>query len=241
MHPWPLTRFWRLQVRGTIHAGAHKGEEGSVYKRYGFGPVIWIEAIPELAEQLKMQITYPDLVINATLWSKSGKNLSLNITSSTGSSSVFDLADHLVVYPEIHKEREIQVITTTLDELMLGRKSNLLVLDLQGAEYQTLQGSVSTMESIDYVISEVNRKELYRGIHLVSDIDVLLDGLGFKRVAARWTNHGWGEALYIRRDLLGHGKLSGTVLRAKTSIYWFWLHVFEIPIVFFRAKIRRRI
>lgn len=239
MHPWPLTRFWRLKISGTIHAGAHKGEEGPVYKKYSFGPVVWIEAIPELAQQLKMQISYPDIVVNATLWSEAGKNLSLKISSSTGSSSVFDFADHIVEHPEVYKEREIPVVTTTIDKLELDKKHNLIVLDLQGAEYEALQGAVDTLAHIAYVICEVNRKELYKGIHLVCDIDDLLNGFGFVRVATRWTRYGWGEALFIKSGLLGTGALSSLRLEARKMVFSFWLKLFEIPIVYLRSKVRQ--
>lgn len=239
MHPWPLTKFWNLNVRGTIHAGAHKGEEAEVYKKYEFEPVIWIEAIPELAEQLRLKVPHSHTVINATLWSLPGESMRFNVANSTGASSVFDLAHHLVEYPNILKEREIIVTTTTIDELNLGDRSNLFVLDLQGAEYQSIQGSVRTLKSLDYVISEVNRKALYRGTRLINDLDKLLDSLGFERVATRWTKHGWGEALFIRRSLLGDGKLFNLRLRAKKTIYWLWLHLFEIPLVHVRVKTRR--
>lgn len=241
MHPWPLTKFWRLNIRGTIHAGAHMGEETAVYEKYKFGPIIWIEAIPELAEQLRLKVNHPDSVINATLWSSPGETLSLKITNFTGSSSVFDLAHHLVAHPQVSKERELLVTTTTIDNLALVGKTNLLVLDLQGAEYQAIQGSTNTIKNLDYVVSEVNRKELYKGIRLIHDFDKLLDAFDFERVATRWTRFGWGEALFIRRDLLGRGKLSKLTLFSKKSIYWFWLNLFEIPIVFFRDRIRRRI
>ena len=238
MHPWPLTRFWRLKISGTIHAGAHEGEEAPVYSKYRFGPVVWIEAIPELADRLRLKTSMPDRVINATLWSTPGEILNFKITNSTGSSSVFELADHRVKHPEIQKEREITVTTTTIDELGLDEESNLLVLDLQGAEYQTLRGSMNKLKSVDYVISEVNRIMLYEGINLVSDIDKLLNESGFIRVATRWTRFGWGEALFIRRSLLGTEKLSAVKLRVRIAAYWFWLRVFEIPIVYLRSKAR---
>jgi FkbM family methyltransferase len=239
MHPSIVKWFWRLNVQGTIHAGAHRGEENDAYVSLGFGPVTWIEAIPGLANYLKGVVPVEDLVVNATLWSVSDHKMTFNVTNSTGSSSLFELAEHKYEYPGIFIEEQIEVSTITLDDLNLVATSNLLVLDLQGAEYEALQGASKTLQSIDYLVTEVNRRELYSGIKLVSEIDELLNSEGFYRVATRWTRHGWGEALYIKsRTLKSSHELT---MRAKIAIYWVWLHFFEIPIVAMRSGARAMI
>lgn len=236
MHPSVIKWFWRLNVRGTIHAGAHKGEENDAYVRLGFGPVTWIEAIPSLANHLKYAVSAEDSVVNATLWSVSDHKMTFNVTNSSGSSSLFELAEHKSEYPGIFIEEQIEVSTTTLDDLHLAAISNLLVLDLQGAEYEALQGASRTLQSIDYIVTEVNRRELYRGIKLVAELDELLKSKGFYRVATRWTRHGWGEALYLNsRNMKNWAKFP---IKAKIALFWVWLHFFEIPIVSTRSNIR---
>ena len=236
MHPRILSWFWRLEVKGVIHAGAHQGEEESTYASLGFGAVTWIEAIPKLAQNLDEVISPPSRVINATLWSTPDEKMTFTVTSSSGSSSLFELHEHKSEYPDIVVQEKIEVTTDTLDRLELdGPEVNLLVLDLQGAEYQALLGATKTLETIDYVIAEVNRKELYKGIKLVSEIDSILSRNEFMRVATRWTRHGWGEALYIRtsaKRLL----VKRILLRIKVLDFWLWLHLIEIPLVFIRSK-----
>jgi len=237
MHPRVLKIFWGLKVSGLIHAGAHKGEEAYVYKSLGFGAVTWIEAIPKLAEELAEVIELPSIVINATLWSSSNQKMTFKVATSSGSSSLFELKDHKIEYPQIEVLEEIEVNTQTLDQLnVFGPEKNLLVLDLQGAEYEALLGAKRTLAGLNYVITEVNRRELYKGIKLVNDLDKLLKDNGFIRVATRWTRHGWGEALYLRLPYSSYGRLSNVWLQLKICIYWLWLHIVEIPLVYIRNK-----
>lgn len=239
MHPKILKAFWGLKVRGTIHAGAHMGEESKTYSRLGFGPVIWIEAIPRLATRLEEIVPPQDRVINATLWSSDGAKLTFKVTNSSGSSSLFSLGEHRVEYPNIAVEEELEVVTTTLDSLAIDGSSNLLVLDLQGAEHEAIGGGKRTLGSIDYVLAEVNRRELYLGIKLVPELDTLLQERGFSRVATRWTRHGWGEALYLRNpDSFLLARLWMTI---KIFTFWLWLHGIEIPVVAIRLLVRNRV
>jgi len=237
MHPRVLKIFWGLKVSGLIHAGAHKGEEAYVYKSLGFGAVTWIEAIPKLAEELAAVIEPPSTVINATLWSSSNQKMTFKVATSSGSSSLFELKDHKIEYPQIEVLEEIEVNTQTLDQLKVsGPDKNLLVLDLQGAEYEALVGAKRTLSGINYIITEVNRRELYGGIKLVTDLDELLKTDEFIRVATRWTRHGWGEALYIRATNSSTRIPSSIWLAIKISIYWLWLHLVEIPVVYLRSR-----
>jgi FkbM family methyltransferase len=237
MHPRVLTCFWGLKVKGLIHAGAHKGEEASVYSALGFGAVTWIEAIPKLAQELAQVIQLPSTVINAALWSRPNEKMTFNVTSAQGSSSLFDLGEVKDEYPTIVVMEQIEVVTETLDQLNdMASEKNLLVLDLQGAEYEALLGATETLKGIQYLITEVNRRELYKGIKLVADLDKLLSESNFIRVATRWTRHGWGEALYVRVPDSASNRLRKIWLHLRIYIYWCWLHFVEIPLVYLRRK-----
>lgn len=240
MFPDALKFYWGLRVQGVIHAGAHKGEEQLTYSRLDFGPVTWIEAIPELAEELRSKVSSRDTVLNATLWSRSGEVKVFTVANYSGSSSLFEFETHTKEYPHVVPSRTINILTSTLDDMAFGADKNLLVLDLQGSEYEALQGAKETLKSIDYVISEVNRLPLYRDIKLVKSLDRLLSESGFTRVATRWTRHGWGEALFISNRFLdgGAGKYRRITSGAKILAYWIWLHFVEIPGVFLRQKVR---
>lgn len=236
MQPTILKFFWNLNVRGVVHAGAHKGEESQTYERLGFGPVTWIEAIPALADELALRVQPPSNVINSALWSVPDKKLKFQLTSASASSSLFDLQDHKIKYPEISVVGEIEVVTQTIDQLDLGLDKNLLVLDLQGAEYEALTGASRTLKSMDYILTEVNKIMLYKGIKLVGDLDNLLLAHDFVRVATRWTKHGWGEALYLRISNNQKSPVRWLQLMGKMFVYRLWLNLFEIPIVYVRSR-----
>jgi hypothetical protein len=59
------------------------------------------------------------------------------------------------------------------------------------------------LSNFKWIYSEVNAQELYKGCVLVNDLDLFLNGFGFKRVETQWCgNTGWGDALYIHRSVM---------------------------------------
>ena len=75
---------------------------------------------------------------------------------------------------------------------------NFINLDIQGAEYLALLGASKILPNIKCIITEVNEKELYRNCRLINDLDKLLTSYNFKRIKTFMTQHGWGDAIYIR-------------------------------------------
>lgn len=128
--------FWRVRPKGVVHVGAHLAEEADLYARYNFGPVIWIEAQANLAKILEAQIRPTDRVIWALVWSKSGLSKTLRISNNSQSSSVFDFGTHSLSYPEVTFTDEVQMQTSALQDILPDTlSSQMLVLDIQGAEY----------------------------------------------------------------------------------------------------------
>lgn len=182
--------------------GAHLAEESVLYGSANWGPVIWIEAQTALAEDLMERFQgSADRVFQACVWSESGIPMSLNISSNSQSSSVFDLGTHSQHYPEITYSRSESHTTVRLDEVLpVDTKVDFVNLDIQGAELQALKGLGSILSGVRVVYIEVNREELYVGIPLVSDVDEFLGEAGFYRVFTLWTHANWGDAIYVRAD-----------------------------------------
>lgn len=197
-----LRRFWKVTPSGVVHVGAHSAEELSDYESYGFGPVVWVEAQPNLVSELKMRVQAPSEVLEALVWDKSGERMSLKVTNNGQSSSVFEFGTHVIDYPEIEVVDEISLSTKRLDEILpRDFHHNFLNIDIQGAEYQALKGLGLLIARFSYIYLEVNRGQVYHGINQVVDIDSLLGESGFLRVATVWTSASWGDALYIKRDV----------------------------------------
>jgi FkbM family methyltransferase len=196
-----LRSFWGVVPNGVLHVGAHRGEEIDDYESNSFGPVIWIEAQPDLFQDLAHRVEAPSKVIHALVWNISGIKKSLHLTNNGQSSSIFALGSHQLSYPDIFVTGDIEITTSRLDDLLDARDThNFLNLDIQGAEYEALESLGSKIDQFDFVYSEVNRAQVYRGIKQVGELDKLLKTKGFRRVATVWTGENWGDALYLRLD-----------------------------------------
>jgi hypothetical protein len=86
-----------------------------------------------------------------------------------------------------------------LDEVIPEHTNfDFLTLDIQGAELEALKGMGRLISKVRWIFTEVNRREMYSGIPLVSDLDTFLSERGFSRVVTLWNPAGWGDALYVR-------------------------------------------
>lgn len=219
-----LKKYWLLDPRGSLHVGAHSGEEMGEYSRYGFDPVIWVEAQPDLASNLASKVQPPSLVIQAVAWNKDGEELQFNTTNNGQSSSVFELGTHSNFYPEVVVETSQTMVSARLDSILPSElRANFLNLDIQGAEHQALEGLGELLHSFDYVYSEVNSSQVYSGIKQIEDIDKYLESFGFIRVATFWTRAGWGDALYLRKNWALKRYRSPINLKARIFAYRLWL------------------
>jgi len=192
---------WNLSVSGVLHVGAHTGEEAAQYESASWTPVIWIEAQPDLARDLRQKLN-PELhkVIEAAIFDKNDIELSMNISSNSQSSSLLNFGTHKLDYPEITITNNLTVRTKRLDALIAKKNMpNFINLDIQGVELKALKGLGSLITDVKYIYTEVNRLNVYEECANIHDIDDFLTMQGFRRAATRWQwLEGWGDALYVR-------------------------------------------
>lgn len=204
-----LVQAYRLQIQGVLHVGAHTGEENDIYRKEGVeqSNIHWIEAIPEVAFALSKRL--PNVIQAAV--SDKVEDVVFKVTNNVQSSSILELKDHAYEHPEVHVVSRILLKTETLDSIVEEKKirANFLNMDIQGAELKCLRGFERNIHMIDYVYTEVNTKELYRDCALLGQLDEWLDQHGFDRVEIYMTQHGWGDALYIRRQPYLHLHVEG--------------------------------
>jgi FkbM family methyltransferase len=198
-----LKKFWIPNSAQVIHCGAHLAEESDDYISNGFNNIVWIEAMPEIFSELhkKVSLLEGNLALNACLWSRTRELLEFKVSSNSYSSSILDFGTHSVTYPEIKWERSIKLMSSTLDSLELPPKIDplLLVLDLQGAEFQALMGGNSVLRDTDFIYVEVSKNQLYKNSTNWDEITQFLKVKGFKLVDWQYsTKLGWGNALYIK-------------------------------------------
>jgi FkbM family methyltransferase len=200
----------RIRVHGILHVGAHEGQEMSTYDALQARRVLFAEANPTVYARLIESMTgRPHVVcVNRAVCDREGPVM-LHLTSFDQSSSLYPLARHRHVYPQILPSGSVEVPGVTLDALLdqLGLSHadfNFLHIDVQGAEALVLKGATSVLRHVEAISIEVNFIELYHGGAQIEVIEDLLRPIGFRRVAMISAYHpSWGDAFYVRATKAG--------------------------------------
>jgi len=202
-----IIQFYKLKIKGVIHAGAHHGQEYIHYKENNIDDIIFFEPVKSTFETL-YNLLKEDVnvkLVNKALGSENKKAI-INITTQRAgqSSSILEPYLHKAMYPNIQFTSKEEIDVIKLDDYILENnidsKFNLLNMDVQGYELEVLKGSVKTLEQIDYVYTEINTDYLYKDCVLVDELDSFLSKFGFKRVETNLRHGNWGDAFYIKMN-----------------------------------------
>lgn len=195
---------YNLKPSGVIHIGAHACQEREVYLKHGLTDerIIWIEGNPKLVENIKNDI--PSARIYQGLIAETEKDVDFIITNNDGQSSSFlELKDHSKEHPDVVESSRNKMKTTTLPKLLNENNINyedfdLLIMDIQCAEYLALQGMKDILNNFKGIFMEVSTKELYEGCHLLDEIKEFLKPYGFILKDLSINAHGWGDGYFLR-------------------------------------------
>lgn len=208
-----LKRKYNLKVSGVLHIGGHFGKEFSVYEANRISDVIFFEPVPSTFETLEKNLRGKAVLVKKALGSENKRVKMYGESANAGqSNSVLAPKLHLTQYPEIVFNETIEVEMIRLDDFLpefysehsfagAPPKYNFINIDVQGYELEVFRGSVKTLADIDYIMTEVNREEVYENCALVGELDDFLKTYGFKRVETLWEGHTWGDAFYIKGDI----------------------------------------
>lgn len=198
-----ILNHFNIKVSGALHIGAHNCEELGFYNSMSIGPlnVIWIDAIKEKVDQATAR-GVPN-VYNAVITDKDDNEVTFNIASNVESSSVLEFNTHSIEHPHVVFVDKKQLKTVTVDSFykrndLEPSKYDFWNFDIQGAELLALKGAENALQYTKAIYLEVNEKELYKGCAHISQIDDFLRVHGFTRIVTEMTQHGWGDALYLR-------------------------------------------
>jgi len=141
-------------------------------------------------------------VFCAVVGERDGDTVTFHTSNNNQSSSILELGEHSSLFPDVvytgSEERETRTISSILAEVG-NPKVDFLNLDIQGAELLAMKG-FKEIGSVDFIYTEINSREVYKGCALVGQIDEYLEPLGFVRAETQyWNDHPWGDALYIRK------------------------------------------
>ena len=209
-----LIKKYDVNIRGCIHIGAYVGEEIVSYTKHKISHVIFFEPQEEIFNILAHNIsTFSDEKMNIVLVNKAVGNENKSatmflsntpggITNGSGaSSSILKPKKHLEQYPHITFPKTQDVDMVRVDDFWYFTELdksyyNFMNIDVQGYELEVLKGAEKTLEDIDYVMTEINRDEVYEGCALVDEIDEFLGSYGFQRVETSWEGDTWGDGFY---------------------------------------------
>lgn len=205
--------MWKIHPQGVLHIGAHLGEEADDYEAFDWGAqngIHWVEGQSQLVNTLRAKFNGTrNKVYEGVVWHTSEVPLAFNISNNSQSSSVFEFGSHSQSYPEVVFESSRSIMTVTIADLLPKEVTfDFINLDIQGAELNALKGIGDRLKQVNWIYSEVNSTEVYKGCATIDDLDAYLGVHGFTRVATVWVkNAGWGDALYIR-NTISNGRFS---------------------------------
>jgi FkbM family methyltransferase len=193
-----------IQIHGVLHVGAHECEELDFYTQTLHltpSDVVWIDAIQEKVEQSKAR-GIPN-VYQAVVTDEDNKQVSFKITNNVQSSSILEFGTHAQEHPHVVFVSQRTLPTTTLNTFFNTHgfdktKYDFWNFDIQGAELFALRGASELLPHAKAIYLEVNTNEVYKGCAKIDEIDSFLGERGFRRVLTNITQHGWGDALYVR-------------------------------------------
>jgi len=197
-----LIKKYNLKIRGVIHIGAHYGQEHQIYKNENIGNIVYFEPLLKNFQILKENVKDEAILFNLALGCEKNEIEMVVENNNLGqSSSILEPHLHLQQYPIIQFDKKELVKMEKLDDIDIKFEHyNLINIDVQGYELNVFCGAKKVLEKIDYIISEVNRADLYKNCTKVEELDLFLKTYGFERVETSWVGNTWGDALYIKKN-----------------------------------------
>ena len=198
-----MVEKYDMKISGVLHIGAHHGEENKFYRDLGLKNRIYFEPGSKNFVTLKKHIAGYHPKYQIALGNEN-KDVMLNLDADNNgmSNSILKPKLHLTKYPNIHFNNSEIVKMRRLDDLELDLTIfNLIVIDVQGYELEVFKGAAKTLGQIDYIVSEINKEELYEGGTTIGQLLEFLTPYGFKLVEQLWTDQGWGDGLFIKTKI----------------------------------------
>ncbi len=196
-----LVQKYNVKFKGILHVGAHECEELCDYEKYiSRDNILWVEALPDKVEICKERF-HGINIENAVVSDKNEKVL-FKVANNGQSSSILDFGLHLDYHPHVFYVGAFQTETKLLKEILPNYSKiefNFLNFDIQGAELKAFRGMEDYLQKVDYIYTEVNSDEVYKGCNVVTELDDYLKNFGLERVETKWTEFNWGDAFYTRK------------------------------------------
>ena len=190
-----------MNIKGVLHIGAHFGEENNVYNQIGIKKRIFFEPLSSNFTRLKENLGEEYSLIKKALGNEN-KEISMFVekANSGQSSSLLKPVLHLTQYPHITFDDTEVVEMVRLDDSGIDLEGyNFINIDVQGYELEVFKGAEKTLENVDYIMSEINRDEVYENCARIEQLIEFLKPYGFEFVEETWVGGTWGDGLFIKK------------------------------------------
>lgn len=197
------------QIRTLYVIGAHRFQERNLFNRLfpNLKRIYLFEPIPELAAYLR-GVERLDPRVKVLSYAVSDRNGTdeFFLTNNDGeSSSLLRLGKHKAIFPHVHEVRSIHVACRTLDQAIEDHRldePDMLLLDVQGAEYRVLSALSETLKQRPLALYvEASLEEVYEGAKCLNDlVEVLKPNhrlISFAPLSPASPTH--GNALFVRQ------------------------------------------
>ena len=172
----------RFEFDTVVDAGANKGQFAAM------ATALWPNARVHCFEPLprpraKLAKIVPSKTrIHACALGAEQSTAEMHIASREDSSSLLKLGQTQQTLFNMHEVEQLTVPVERLDAVLPDADldgSSLLKVDVQGFEYELLQGAEGLLHKFDAAYIECSFVELYEGQKLIDDVTVLMEQAGF--------------------------------------------------------------
>lgn len=203
-----------IQLNGVIHVGAHRGEEINEYGDLGAKTVIWVEANPEVFDEMCIMLTNAEANIDSHAFQYAASmedhgTAEFNryygpdaghLVGNKGCSSLLKAEGR---FEEWYKDT-IEVETITIDTLLEEEGFNvedfqLLNMDVQGAELMVLKGSEKVLDNVKWITTEATWEDPdYIDNVMYDELKSFLESKGFVETQIIPHAENWGDVLFVK-------------------------------------------
>ena len=205
MTPQQITEKYG-RFKGVLHIGSHYAEERDDYISAGIARRVWVDANPVIAQELSEKISSTnDTVVLAAVSEFDNETVRFNVANNGQSSSILPMKLHRNFYDGIfytgYYEMKTVSLKTLVENIPQSEELDMINLDIQGVELRALRGLGDKISQFRAIYTEVNTLELYENCDLMHELDEYLMSREFEKIGfMMYSDHGWGDALYLRRQ-----------------------------------------
>lgn len=208
-------RILSKNISKVLHIGADRGGELPQYKDVGVDKVVWIEANPEVYNELLENLKIMDIVevesipFNQLISDKDDIEMDFNLyygwdaghlVGNKGMSSLLRARNSWWGSECYRGTIPLKSLTvdTFLERNELGYDFDMLNIDTQGAELMVLKGASKVLENVRVINCEVTFfNPHYHNNPKFDDVNNLLQQFGFKHIDTELClEKNWGDAVF---------------------------------------------